>query len=122
MTQNIGKMKLYLLKFSAFYFACLTCWILQTQFGFSPVLSSALIGFSGSFVPHKGVQAVIYAGSFAGMCSPEYLNTDGTIFVMSIVGSSVYLFSKPHFTGFGGRLGTIAFISSVVVIMTRNLW
>ncbi len=115
-------MKLYLYKFSFFYIACLSCWLLQTQFDFSPVLASALIGFAGSFYPNSGVQAVLYAGSFAGMCAPEHLASEYAIFGISVFGSSLYLFSKPHLKGFGGKLGTIAFISSVIIILSRSLW
>lgn len=115
-------MKLYFKKFTAFYLACFVCWWLQVTYGLSPVLASAMIGFLGSFYPDKGIQAVIYAGSFAGMCSPEHLESPYAMLMVSILGSSLYLISKPHLSGFGGKLGTIAFISSFVLIMTRNLW
>jgi hypothetical protein len=121
-------MKIFLLKFTAFYLACLFCHLLQTTLQFSPVFSAALIGFLGSFigfsrhVERSGIHAVIYAGSFAGMASPEYLSGFGHIFFISLVGTSLYLWSKPHLSGFGGKLGTIAFITTMLmIILMRNL-
>jgi len=121
-------MKVFLIKLAAFYFACLLCYTLQTTFGFSSILSAALIGFTGSFcwfskdVEKSGIHAVIYAGSFAGMASPEYLSGFGHIFIISLVGTSLYLWSKPHLSGFGGKLGTVAFISTMLmIIILRSL-
>jgi hypothetical protein len=118
-------MKVFIIKFTAFYFACLLCFTLQTSFGFSPVLSSALIGFAGSFywfsteVEKSGIHAVIYAGSFAGMASVKYLTGTGHILLISLIGTSLYLWSKPHLKGFGGKLGTIAFISTLIMIIIQ---
>ena len=121
-------LKIFTIKFLAFYLACLTCSTLQTYFGFSPVLSSALVGFVGTFyhfsswIEKRGIHAVIYAGSFAGMCSQEHLSGHAQIVFISLVGSSLYLTTKTHLQGFGGKLGTIAFVSSVLLILTKDLW
>lgn len=121
-------MKIFFIKFTAFYFSCLLCYLLQSMLGFSPVLSAATIGFLGSFiwfskhVEKSGIHAVIYSGSFAGMASPEYLSGFGHIFFISLVGTSLYLWSKPHLSGFGGKLGTVAFITTMImIIIMRNL-
>ncbi|MBA2405932.1 MAG: hypothetical protein H0V66_14240, partial [Bdellovibrionales bacterium] len=101
---------------------------LQTAFQFSPVLASATVGFVGSFyhfsswIEKRGIHAVIYAGSFAGMCSQEYLSGHQYIIFISVVGSALYLFTKPHLNGFGGKMGAIAFVSSLILILSRNLW
>lgn len=122
------EMKIFVIKLTAFYLACLLCYLLQSSFGFSAVLSSSLIGFIGSFywfssrVEKSDIHAVIYAGSFAGMAGPEYLSGIGHIFIISLIGTSLYLWSKPHLSGFGGKLGTIAFISTMLMILVlRNL-
>ncbi|QDK42278.1 hypothetical protein DOM21_12660 [Bacteriovorax stolpii] len=120
--------KVFVTKFLAFYLSCLLCYTLQTRFGFSPVLSSALIGFVGSFywfskdIEKSGIHAVIYAGSFAGMAHTEYLSGPGHIFFISLIGTSLYLWSRPHLSGFGGKLGTVAFVTTIIVIIIlRNL-
>lgn len=108
--------------------ACYTCNLLQTSYKFSPVLAAATVGFTGSFyhfskwVEKQGIHAVIYAGAFAGMCSPEYLSSPQYVFLVSFIGAALYLISKPHLKGFGGKLGTIAFISTVFLVALRSLW
>lgn len=115
-------MTLFLYKFAFFYLACLACWLLQLHFDLSPVLAAALLGFCGSFHPRTGVKSIIYAGAFAGMCAPEHLAHEYAILFVSLVGASLYHFTKPHLSGFGGKLGTIAFISSAILILSRSLW
>ena len=113
-------MKPFSLTFLAFYLACLSCWFLQTSFGMSPVLSAAIVGFLGSFV--SVFASVIYAGAFAGMCSHEYLSSHLHIVFISLSGSAIYILSKPYLNGFGGKLGVIAFLSSLLLVFTGGLW
>jgi hypothetical protein len=121
-------MHLYPLKFVAFFSGCLSCYLLQVKLGFSPVFSSALTGFLGSFlhfpkvVESKGLHSAIYAGTFAGMCSHEVIEHPGHIFLLSIIGTVLYFFSKPHLNGFGGKLGTISFVSSAIFIIAKSAW
>lgn len=123
---NPKTLKVFTAKFLAFYLSCLLCYTLQTKFGFSPVLSSALIGFVGSFywfsseIEKSGIHAVIYAGSFAGMAQVEYLSGPGHILLISLIGTSLYLWSRPHLSGFGGKLGTIAFITTIIMIILNK--
>ena len=113
-------MKLFVIKFFAFYCACLACSTLQTSFGFSAVLSTALVGFVGSFFHF--LAPIIYVGSFAGMTSQEYLSQPAQMVFISLVGAGVYLLSKRHLVGFGGKLGTVAFVSCCFLVLTKNLW
>ena len=120
--------KVFLAKFLAFYLSCLLCYTLQTQFGLSAVLSSALIGFVGSFywfsgeIEKSGIHAVIYAGSFAAMAQLEYLSGPGHILLISLIGTSLYLWSKPHLSGFGGKLGTVAFVTTIILVIISRNW
>ncbi len=121
-------MNIFVLKFFAFYFGCFSCVLLQTQFHYSPVLSAASVGLIGSFYPFsiivekERIKAIIYSGAFAGMCAPEHLVRHEYILLISLLGTVVYLISRPHFNGFGGKLGTIAFISSLFLILMKGLW
>lgn len=120
-------MAYYLVKFLAFYIGCMSCISLQRDLGLSPVLSSAIVGFIGTFFKlqrfdPKELHAAIYAGSFAGMCSADILSGPETIIYVSLLGSFLYVWSRPLFTGYGGRLGTIAFISSVFLFLSKGLW
>jgi hypothetical protein len=120
--------KIFALKFSAFFIACYCCSLLQTHYAFSPVMAAATVGFIGSFyhfshwVEKQGIHAIIYAGAFAGMCSPEYLSSPQYVLLVSFIGAGLYLITKSHLRGFGGKLGTIAFISTVVLAALRSVW
>lgn len=120
--------KIFAIKFCAFFIACYSCNFLQTTYNFSPVLAAAVVGFVGSFyhfskiVEKEGIHAIIYAGAFAGMCSPEYLSSPQYTLFVSVIGSIIYLFGKPHLAGFGGKLGTIAFLSTLFLVASRRLW
>jgi hypothetical protein len=105
--------RLYLKKFAAFYAGCLSCYLLQRNAHLSAVLASALVGVVGTLIPSAGIQAAIYSGSFAGMCSQELLNGQMQVLFLAALGAALYLFAKPHFTGLGGKLGAVAFVSSV---------
>lgn len=119
--------RLFALKFVAFYAGCFFCIYLQKEFQLSPVLASSLVGFAGSFyqfskiVEKSGIHAVIYSGSFAGMCSLDNLPTHLHVFTISIIGTLFYFLLKSHLTGFGGKLGVIALLSSLVMVFSRGL-
>ena len=113
-------MKNFIKIFAAFYFACMACLALQIQLGLSAVAASALLGLVGSFIPL--LSAIIYIGSFAGMCAPVHLDSPYQLLVISLIGSTIYLFTKNRFVGFGGKMGTIAFASSLCLIWGKNLW
>ncbi len=120
--------KIFALKFSAFFIACYCCSLLQTEYAFSSVLAAATVGFIGSFyhfsrwVEKQGIHAVIYAGAFAGMCSQEYLSSAQYVLLVSFIGAALYLITLPHFKGFGGKLGTIAFISTLFLVAIKSIW
>lgn len=106
---------------------CYSCWLLQSLFGWTAILAAATVGLMGTFIPapslldHRGVQAAIYAGTFAGMCSPNILENPWHILIVSFFGTILYFFTKPHLKGFGGKLGTIAFFSSMLLVMVKAL-
>ena len=121
-------MRLFILKFVAFFGGCIACYLLQVSYGLSPVMSSAITGLLGSFlhVPKiyekKGLHAAIYSGSFAGMCSLEMLQHPGHVVLISFIGTGIYLMMKPRFPGFGGKLGTVSFIASFIFLMVKSVW
>ena len=84
-----------------------------SSFGVSIVVSSALIGLIGHFIFNK-YSIAIYTGSFAGMSSHLLFNRL-EIFLIAIITALVYQIVKTAFNGYGGRLGTIAFIATSFV-------
>jgi hypothetical protein len=122
------KFKLFLVKFLAFYGGCAACYWLQKQFGLSAVVSSALTGLVATLIPldnlvepkrAAAIVAVIYVGSFAGMCSARIINNYTDVVSVSLVGTSIYFLMRPHLTGFGGKLGTVAFMAGAVALLAK---
>jgi len=97
--------------------------------GLSAVVASCAVGLAGALVGHfmdsSHIPLVVFAGSFVGMTSTSF----GTISLMIIGGlftGLIYNYSLKMFEGFGGRLGTIAFISTVagfyLLLILKNIF
>lgn len=116
---------LYFRKFAAFYLGCLFCYLLQAEAHLSAVTSSALVGLIATFIPmparlnRKSIQAAVYTGTFAGMCSQEILSGHPHILIISLIGGMVFVAAKPHFNGIGGKMGAMAFVSSLLFMLIR---
>jgi hypothetical protein len=91
---------------------------LTNIFSLSIVVSSALVGLVGYLISNK-YSIAIYAGSFAGMSSYLIFNRFEILFV-AIVAAIVFQIVKNVFNGFGGRLGTIAFIATATTGLIFN--
>ncbi|MDD3711894.1 MAG: hypothetical protein PHZ28_00175 [Candidatus Izemoplasmatales bacterium] len=82
-------------------------------FSWSSVLSSASIGFFG-YLFFRKYSMGIYCGSFAGMMSYAILN-HYQMLIVGIVCVFSFQIIKTILDGYGGRLGSIAFISTTIV-------
>lgn len=89
------------------------------RYGLTAVAASSLVGLTGAglglLISNTHIPAVIFAGSFVGMTALHI----GSIPLMVAGGAGagiIYALTLNIFPGYGGRLGTIAFISSVIVI------
>lgn len=88
-----------------------------------PVLSSAIAGLVAGIVlplvhgPDAGnlFAVVAFCSSFTGMSSPERLPSPVHVAIAGLVTGIVFLHATPFFDGAGGKLGTIAFASSIAV-------
>lgn len=86
-----------------------------------PVFASGFIGLlSGLVLPivfgsFGGTLAVAaFGASFVGMSSPERLKDERFIMLGGLMFGLIFVFSAPYFTGSGGKLGTIAFVSAIM--------
>ncbi|MDB2356107.1 MAG: hypothetical protein ACPG5Z_13835 [Pseudoalteromonas sp.] len=118
--------KFFILKYVAFYLGCSLCFIFHTQFAIPPLISSCLVGLVGSFIPvpksyGQHPHSAIYAGSFAGMCSEGLITGYWELAVISLIGAVLYATSTKLFTGFGGKLGSIAFVSIALFVIARGI-
>ncbi len=77
------------------------------------VIAASLVGILAALVvPAYGVP--LYCGAFVGMTSAQLLVTHGELAIAGAVAGAVYLLTTDVFSGFGGKLGTIAFTGSVI--------
>jgi hypothetical protein len=117
----------WLLKFGTFLLGCWFCFYLQSEHQLAAVVAAALTGLLGTFIPENKriesthIHANIYMGAFVAMGSKVVSAGPWQILLVSFIGSSIYFFMTSYFKGFGGRLGSIAFISSLLGIAMR-LW
>ena len=99
---------------------------MHSTFALTIVVSAGLTGLIGSFIPFAAdyknhPYAAIYAGSFAGMCSTSLINEYWEIAIISAIGAVLYTLTINVFTGFGGRLGSIAFASVALFVLAKEL-
>ncbi|WP_413294622.1 hypothetical protein ACLSU7_05860 [Bdellovibrio sp. HCB185ZH] len=120
MTLPLQYFQLWLLKFFTFLLGCMSCFYFQAQLGMTPVMGAALTGLLGTFIPETKriekthVHANIYMGAFVAMGSKITDQGFWQIFFVSAIGSLIYFVMSRYFKGMGGRLGLIAFISSLL--------
>lgn len=121
-------MRRFFLKYVAFMAGCFLCRYFQLDWAISPVIASASIGLIGTFIKipslydTHGLHSAIYAGSFAGMCSTTILSSYNETFILSLILTILYFFTRKMATGFGGKLGTLAFVSSLIFFLGKSLW
>ena len=95
---------------------------IQAELGRSAVLASGLVGAAGGttipIVLPDGADVIaagVFAASFAGMSDPRRISTVAWIGLTGLLVGLTVVFSAPYIGGSGGKLGTIAFGSSLAV-------
>ncbi|WP_121665758.1 hypothetical protein [Mesonia aquimarina] len=97
---------------------------LNINLGLGVVIGSAAVGVMGSFIPknwpkkNEGnqFQTAIYCGSFIGMCQPLTENHYVFIGFASILSGIMFCISLQNLNGFGGKLGTLAFVGVALAV------
>ncbi len=99
-----------------------TAYIISIRFKAGPVFGSAVVGVvAGPLLPFIfgdfGIDLAIaaFGASFVGMSSPEKLRDERYIFLAGVMFGFIFVLSAPFFNGAGGKLGTIAFISAMMI-------
>jgi hypothetical protein len=123
----IIKIANFLATFLAFYLGCAGCFFLRQGFSATPILAASLLGVLITFVPvprhldKKTFQIVFCTGTFAAMSSEKIMWTPWHLAAISLLGAGVYIIAKPYFIGIGGKMGMLAFLTTVVWLMMRLL-
>lgn len=101
--------------------------LLQTLFLVPAFVASASVGFAASFMPKRKsydadqLTACVYSGSFAAMCGLSYFSKWQDVFLLCVLVSLSFLLLKPYFRGFGGKLGSIAFVASMIFVGLKGV-
>lgn len=88
------------------------------KYGISAVVASCVVGLIGALVgqvirmPH--VSLVVFTGSFVGMTSLS-IGSISIVICGGALSGLVYSLTLHLFVGYGGRLGIIAFLSTLAI-------
>lgn len=105
--------RIALFNFIAVLGGAILTYALSVNLDLGAVIASSLVGVIAALVvPAYGVP--LYCGAFVGMTSAQLLVTHGELAIAGAVAGVVYLLTTDVFSGFGGKLGTIAFTGSVI--------
>lgn len=86
------------------------------------ILASAVLGFLGFLILKQEVLAqAFYAGTFAGMTSLSILSKKQIVLSGFITGF-FFIVGSNFFNGFGGKLGTTAFLAVVVIFISNKIF
>ena len=108
-------------EFAAVFLGGVFTFYLSTNLGLGAVIASSLVGIlAAMIIPKYGAAA--YCGSFVGMSSFSLFSNYTGVALASAIAGIVYVLSRDVFGGFGGKLGTIAFLGASIaaVILGRE--
>lgn len=94
----------------------LATFTLQKEFKLDAVKASAIVGLSLALIhpdPSHTVVVAAYCASFAGMTSPKKVSNYTEMLLLTILTGILFIAASALFDGSGGRLGSIAFLSTV---------
>jgi len=102
--------------------AAVITYVISIRFEKGAVMASSIVGLiSGILLPvihpqtGSTLAVVAICASFAGMSSKERLPNEYLVALAGFFSAVVYILSSPHLGGAGGKLGTIAFGSTLAV-------
>lgn len=101
--------------------------VLQIILGVPPILASTITGILASlcltkiFKDESGLSGAVYCASFAAIGLQDFQpNIFDSIMLVLIISVAFYS-TRKIFIGFGGKLGTLAFISTGLWLILRGL-
>jgi len=91
--------------------------------GAGPVIAAAAVGLVYGIVSEgvgkdwKSLSAPVYCGAFVGMSFELIFTQLWMVALAGLIAGIVYVIAKEVFVGIGGKMGTIAFIGSLIAKM-----
>jgi hypothetical protein len=104
-------------EFSAVVIGGLITFYFSHDIGMGVVIASSLVGILAAMVVPK-YSVAAYCGSFVGMSSNALFFNYSEVALASAVAGFVYVLTRDLFAGFGGKLGTIAFIGAAMTALS----
>ena len=93
---------------------------LSVRVGVGAVVASALVGLCAHLLTET-YGAPAYCGSFVGMATPAADAELGSVVAAGLAAAVVFVVAKRAFNGFGGKLGTTAFVGCLSVAALGGL-
>jgi uncharacterized membrane protein YeaQ/YmgE (transglycosylase-associated protein family) len=87
--------------------------------GLGPVISASVIALIAHMIAPK-YSVAAYCGSFVGMTSNLLLYNYQEVALASFIAGIVFFLTSDVFNGFGGKLGTIALLSTAITCHSLN--
>lgn len=113
--------------FIAFIIGSLGTYFINEKYKIGVVAASSLLGLTfGLILPNVftnggSLAVALFCGTFIGMSTTSKLSTRISVIIASVIGTIIYLYTAPYFAGLGGKLGLIAFGSSIATAGIYNL-
>jgi hypothetical protein len=107
---------------TAVIIGALVTFFMSNELGLGPVVASSVVGLTGAMASKK-YQIPIYCGSFVGMSSILMYGDYQSLLFSAIISGIFFLIAGSVFSGFGGKLGVIAFGGTMMYsIITGNAY
>ncbi|MFO7882031.1 MAG: hypothetical protein R6U52_05795 [Kosmotogaceae bacterium] len=111
-----AKVRIFLGTIFAVALGTLSTYFISVYFDLGAIIAAALVGIIAAMtITDYAVE--IYCGAFVGMVSPEVLDDFTHIIIAGFVAGIIFYLSRGSFKGYGGKLGTIAFSSWIIMIL-----
>lgn len=102
--------------------AAVISYVLNIRLKYGAVTGSGVVGLLAGLImpqifPEIGGSAAVMmiCASFVGMSSQTRLPNELYVGLAAILSTFLFIYSSPYFCGTGGKLGTIAFISCIII-------
>ncbi|HDP78272.1 MAG TPA: hypothetical protein ENN47_08850 [Mesotoga infera] len=113
--QPVSKMlKEYPIVLIAVVAGTLSAYVVNIYLGLGAIIAASLVGLFGTAIVKK-YAVEVYCGAFVGMVSTDVLHDFGHIVIAGAIAGTVFFLTRDVFKGYGGKLGTIAFSSWILV-------
>lgn len=112
--KTITNARIFLGTILAVTMGTLSTYLVSVYFDLGAILAAAIVGIIAAMtISDYAVE--IYCGAFVGMVSPEVLHDLTHIVIAGLLAGLIFYLSLNTFEGYGGKLGTIAFSSWIIM-------